>query len=102
MSREIVMQQVDYLRERLGPFDNDDALELLRQGLNAIFALESSAPAMTFHAVFVHENGKLAAVVEPRHWQSNMRLWCRDVEMYFGGRLQVLPEVSDELAAKVL
>jgi hypothetical protein len=96
------MQQVDYLRERLGPFDNDDALELFRQGLNAIFALESSAPAMTFHAVFVHETGKLAAVVEPRHWQSNLPRWCREVEVYFGGRLQVQPEVSDELAAKVL
>jgi hypothetical protein len=94
--RAVVLQQVDYLIERLGPIDHDDACELLRQGLNAIFALESGGvngpPPGAFHAVYVGEGGRLTAVVEPLRAQPNVRRWCRSVEDYLGGRLRIEPE----------
>jgi hypothetical protein len=94
--RSVVLQQVDYLLERLGPIDNDDAFELLRQGLNAVFALESSGvngpPPAAFHAIYLGQDGRLTAVVEPLHAQPHVRRWCRTVEVYLGGRLRIEPE----------
>lgn len=94
--RGVVLQQVDYLLQRLGPFDNDDAVELLRQGLNTVFALEGSGvngpPPAAFHAIYVGKDGRLTAVVEPIHAQPNARRWCRTVEDYLGGRLRIEPE----------
>lgn len=93
--RAVVLQQVDYLLERLGPIDNDDAVELLRQGLNAVFALESSEvngpPLAAFHAIYVGDRGRLTAVVEPLNAQPHVRQWCRTVEEYLGGRLSIEP-----------
>jgi len=95
-TRDVVMQQVNYLLQRLGPFDNDDAVELLRQGLNTVFALESGSmngpPPAAFHAIYVGEDGRLTAVVEPLQAQQAIRRWCRAVEDYLGGRLRIEPE----------
>jgi hypothetical protein len=100
--RAVVLQQVDYLIERLGPIDHDDACELLRQGLNAIFSLESSGvngpPPAAFHAIYVGEDGRLTAVVEPLNAQSHVRRWCRTVEDYLGGRLRIEPEKLETAA----
>lgn len=95
MSREIVLQQVDYLIERLGPIDNDDAYELFRQGLNAVFSLESSSvngpPLAAFRAIYVGDDGRLTAAIEPLRAQPSVRRWCLGVEHYLGGRLRIEP-----------
>ena len=72
-NRNAILRQVDALVERFGPFDNADALELLRQGLNALFQ-----PA----------NG----LQDPPHIQEDVGQWLRNVEEYLGGRLVIEPE----------
>ena len=84
MSREAVLQQVDYLIDQLGPINNDDACELFRQGLNAVFALESSGvngpPLAAFRAIYIGDDGRLTAAVEPLRAQLSVRRWCLGVE----------------------
>lgn len=95
--RGVVLQQVDYLLERLGPIDNDDAFELLRQGLNAVFKPVTDLydpPWVAFHAIYRGQDGRLTAVVEPLHVQSDIRTWCQGVQEYLGGRLAIEPEES--------
>lgn len=95
-NRTAVLQQVDQLLDRFGPFDNDDSLELLRQGLNAVFvpagANLNDPPWVAFHAIYVGHDGKLTAVVEPLHIQEDIRQWCLEVAEYLGGRLAIEPE----------
>jgi hypothetical protein len=96
MSRQDVLHQVDSLLDRFGPFDNDDALELLREGLNAVFMPSGTnlvdPPWVAFHAIYLNSNGKLTAIVESLHIQNDIQEWCKGVQDYLEGRLLIEPE----------
>lgn len=96
MSRQDVLHQVDNLLERFGPFDNDDALELLREGLNAVFVPSGTnlvdPPWVAFHAIYRNNEGKLTAIVESLHIQNDIHEWCKGVQDYLEGRLLIEPE----------
>lgn len=96
MSRLDVLRQVDNLLERFGPFDNDDALELLREGLNAVFVPSGTnladPPWVAFHAIYRNSSGKLTAIVESLHIQNDIHEWCKGVQNYLDGKLLIEPE----------
>ena len=96
MSREHVLHQVDNLFERFGPFDNDDALELLREGLNTVFVPSGTnlvdPPWVAFHAIYRNNEGKLTAIVESLHIHNDIHEWCKSVQEYLKGRLLIEPE----------